>query len=208
MPHLLAWFLVYGFLLVIYIYYIDGNPRPTVVGPQWGTENEPQPLADGESIDKTIPIRIHPNLETTEPWLNETNRANAAIVIVAPSKEYINVQKTIVHLEAQFNNRFQYPYVFLSELSQDSAYKQNIRRLIGKRAHFGSLEMGQRDDNIASLVASHFLNSTDSEKEYLTEQTQLSRFKTGMLFRHRLVENLDYIWYYLLSISTTDYHRK
>jgi hypothetical protein len=68
--------------------------------------------------------------------------------------------------------------------------------------------MGQRDDNIASLVASHFLNSTDSEKEYLTEQTQLSRFKTGMLFRHRLVENLDYIWYYLLSISTTDYHRK
>lgn len=139
MPQLLAWFLVYGLLLTIYIYYLDGSPRPTVVGPQWGTDNEPQPLADGESIDKSIPIRIHPNLETTEPWLNETNRANAAIVIVAPSKEYVNVQKTIVHLEAQFNSRFQYSYVLLSEQSQDSAFKQNIKRLIGQRAQFGML---------------------------------------------------------------------
>jgi hypothetical protein len=127
----------YLFLLVTYIYKLDGKARPHVQGPQWGSDTEPQPLADGEVIDTNQPIKVHPNLDTAQPWLNETNRASAAIVILVSSEEYTSAQKTVVQLEKNFNARFQYPYVFINDHPYEELFRQNMYRLVGHRAHYG-----------------------------------------------------------------------
>jgi hypothetical protein len=127
----------YLFLLVTYIYKLDGKSRPHVQGPQWGSDTEPQPLADGEVIDTNQPIKVHPNLDTAQPWLNETNRASAAIVILVSSEEYTSAQKTVVQLEKNFNARFQYPYVFINDHPYEELFRQNMYRLVGHRAHYG-----------------------------------------------------------------------
>lgn len=128
---------VYVTLLFIYVYRLDGKPRPSLVGPRWGTDTPPQPLADGESIDKERPIRVHPNLDPAEPWLNATDRAKAAIVIIASSQDYTDVQKTIVALEAGFNARFMYPYIFINDKPYEERFRQNMYRLVGFRANYG-----------------------------------------------------------------------
>jgi hypothetical protein len=130
--------LCYVTLLFIYVYKLDGKPRPTLTGPRWGTDTPPQPLADGESIDKSQPIRIHPNLNPAQPWLNRTDRAKAAIVIIASDQDYTDVQKTVVELEAAFNSRFMYPYIFINDQPYEDLFRQNMYRLIGYRAHYGT----------------------------------------------------------------------
>lgn len=137
MSRLLAAAICYAFLLLTYVYKLDGKPKPRVQGPQWGTDTEPQPLADGEVIDTNQPIRVHPNLDTAQPWLNETDRAKAAIVLLASNEEYTHAQKTVVQLEANFNGRFLYPYVFINDHPYEELFRQNMYRLVGHRAHYG-----------------------------------------------------------------------
>ncbi|KAI8582488.1 hypothetical protein K450DRAFT_206133 [Umbelopsis ramanniana AG] len=185
---------VYVTLLFIYIYTLDGKPRPALVGPRWGTDTPPQPLADGESIDKERPIRVHPNLDPSEPWLNVTDRAKAAIVIVASSRDYTNVQKTVVALEAGFNGRFMYPYIFINDEPYEDRFRQNMYRLVGFRANYGVIEPGLLDPRVTEdvLVKNEMWSATESNQSIW--KAHMDQYSAGHIFNQPLVSLMDYIW--------------
>lgn len=59
----------------------------------------------------------HPNLPDTRAeaaWLN-TTRAKAAFVVLTRNSELDGVRRAMWQLEARFNSKFNYPYVFLND---------------------------------------------------------------------------------------------
>lgn len=69
----------------------------------------------------------HPNLPdpSLPPAWHNTTRANAAFVILTRNKELDDVRWTMRQLEARFNHKFNYPYVFLN----DEPFTEEFREL-------------------------------------------------------------------------------
>lgn len=92
-------------------------------------------------------ILHHPNLldpNKPPPWHN-TTRMKAAFVILTRNNELDALRKTIQQLEARFNHKFNYPYVFLNDVEFTQDFKDLTSGLTNAETNYGKnfiLELG------------------------------------------------------------------
>lgn len=73
---------------------------------------------------------------TTAPWQNKT-RANAAFVILTRNSELDALRKTMQQLEARFNSKFNYPYVFLNDEDFTDEFRELTTSMTSAETHYG-----------------------------------------------------------------------
>lgn len=94
------------------------------------------------SVDQVVIAKPHPNLPDPSlpaAWLN-TTRANAAFVILTRNKELDDVRWTMRQLEARFNSKFNYPYVFLNDQPFTEEFKELTRAMTKAQVQYGKTE--------------------------------------------------------------------
>lgn len=82
----------------------------------------------------------HPNLPDPNlppAWHNTTNRVKAAFVILTRNNELDALRKTIQQLEARFNHKFNYPYVFLNDVEFTQEFKDLTSSLTNAETKYG-----------------------------------------------------------------------
>lgn len=110
-----------SFLGLFYYYYFHYGPgsstNPTLVQPS---------------------IKDDPNLINPHhlQWKNKT-RANAAFVILTRNGELETLRKTIQQLEARFNHKFNYPYVFLNDVEFTQEFKELTSSMTSSKTEYG-----------------------------------------------------------------------
>lgn len=86
-----------------------------------------------------VSLLNHPNLpDPTKPpaWQN-TTRVKAAFVILTRNNELDALRKTIQQLEARFNHKFNYPYVFLNDVEFTQDFKDLTSSLTNAETNYG-----------------------------------------------------------------------
>lgn len=69
-------------------------------------------------------------------WKNKT-RANAAFVILTRNSELEALRRTIQQLEARFNHKFNYPYVFLNDVEFTQEFKELTSSMTSSKTEYG-----------------------------------------------------------------------
>ena len=126
-------------------------------------------------------------------------RAKAAIVILARNSDLEGLNKTIPQFESTFNQKFQYPYVFLNDVPFNENFKQGVRKLSKSEMKFGTIphEHWSYPSWINQTKAAEV--RMDMKKRNVIYGDSLPyrhmcRFNSGFFFRHPLLKEYDYYW--------------
>lgn len=65
-----------------------------------------------------------------DPILNTTERANAALVMLARNADANDAVKSVKSLQRQFNQHFGYPWVFLNDKEFSSEFKYKVNKAV------------------------------------------------------------------------------
>ncbi|KAL1929718.1 hypothetical protein VTP01DRAFT_1856 [Rhizomucor pusillus] len=149
---------------------------------------------------------IHSSSETEDlrtdddqaPWENPY-RVRAAFVILTRNSELDALRKTMQQLEARFNRKFNYPYVFLNNEEFTDEFKQLTAGLTKAKVQYGRIPREHWsypdwiDQEKAAQVRQEMGNQGiiygDSES-----YRHMCRFESGFFYRHPLMEQYDYYW--------------
>lgn len=66
-----------------------------------------------------------------------TGRANATLLMLARNRDIAGVEQSMRSLEAQFNSKYNYPWVFLNEEPFTEDFQQRVSALTGAKVEFG-----------------------------------------------------------------------
>lgn len=105
----------------------------------------------------------HPNVrdQSAEPAWKNTTRAKAAFVILTRNSELDGVRKAMKQLEARFNRRFNYPYVFLNDEPFTEEFKELTTSLTNAETKYGIVYL---DGNVwfARPISLSYVRRTDT----------------------------------------------
>ncbi|KAI9310602.1 glycosyltransferase family 15 protein [Dichotomocladium elegans] len=149
-------------------------------------------------MQSDVPAQIHLSDPIIPPWENKT-RANAAFVILTRNSELDALRKTIQQLEARFNSKFNYPYIFLNDEEFTEEFRELTMSMTNAKTEYGLIpkEHWSFPDWIDVKKAAE-------ERRKMGEQgiiygdslsyRHMCRFNSGFFYRHPLLLGYDYYW--------------
>ncbi|KAG0339236.1 alpha 1,2-mannosyltransferase 2.4.1 [Podila humilis] len=129
----------------------------------------------------------------------QSQRVNAAFVILLQNKDLHEMRKTMRQLEQTFNHRHGYPYVFLNNVPFTDHFMVHIQAMTMSKVHFGLIpkEHWSYPDFINQTQAALNRQEMESRKVPYGESESyrhMCRYMSGFIFRHELVLPYDYYW--------------
>jgi len=128
-----------------------------------------------------------------------SERAKAAIVILARNSDIDGLKKSISMLEKRFNARFGYPYVFLNDSVFTEQFKTEMRKLTNSTLEFGLIPKEHWSYPSWINVTQADAARADMEKRRVIYGGSLSyrhmcRYNSGFFFRHPLLDKYEFYW--------------
>ncbi|CAO0793800.1 unnamed protein product [Mucor circinelloides] len=143
----------------------------------------------------------HPNLPdpSLPPAWHNTTRVKAAFVILTRNNELDALRKTIQQLEARFNHKFNYPYVFLNDVEFTQEFKDLTSSLTNAETKYGVIpqEHWSYPDWIDVEKADRLRKKMGDEGIIYGDNLSyrhMCRFESGFFFRHPLMEEYEFYW--------------
>ncbi|KAG0373628.1 alpha 1,2-mannosyltransferase 2.4.1 [Mortierella sp. AD032] len=109
------------------------------------------------------------------------------------------MRKTLQNLEAVFNRKHGYPYVFLNDVPFTEHFKTHIRAMTNSQVKFGLIP--KEHWSYPSFVnrTQAALNRQDMENRNVPygeseSYRHMCRYMSGFIFRHDMVQEYDYYW--------------
>jgi alpha 1,2-mannosyltransferase len=98
----------------------------------------PQRILNKQQVS-SISLIDHPNLRDPNlpPAWHNTTRVKAAFVILTRNNELKALRYTMQQLEARFNHKFNYPYVFLNDEEFTQEFKDLTSSLTNAETNYG-----------------------------------------------------------------------
>ncbi|SAM00973.1 hypothetical protein [Absidia glauca] len=147
--------------------------------------------------------RYMQNLDSTlTPPITTTNNnepMRACFVVLVRNNELQGIKNTVIQIEARFNKRFHYPYVFLNDDYFTDEFVQEISSLTTAQVNFGKVDQqmwGYPSYINQTYAASQRADLAAQGVPYADSESyrHMCRFQSGFFFRHPLLDPYDYYW--------------
>ncbi|CAO3610326.1 unnamed protein product [Mucor hiemalis] len=130
---------------------------------------------------------------------HSVQRVKGCFVILIRNNELDGMVDTMTQVENNFNEKYDYPYVFLNNEEFTPAFKRRVQSLTKARVLFGKINnsMWGYPEYINQTYA---LECRDRMKEqgvaYGDSESyrHMCRFQSGYFFRHPLLDEFEYYW--------------
>ncbi|KAL1932123.1 hypothetical protein VTP01DRAFT_9179 [Rhizomucor pusillus] len=143
----------------------------------------------------------NPNLrDPSSPpaWINAT-RVKAAFVILTRNSELDGVRTAMRQLEARFNHKFNYPYIFLNDEPFTDDFKHLTASLTNAETKYGLIpeehwgypswiDVGKANASRKAMEEAGIIYGGSLSYRHMC------RFESGFFYRHPLLEDYEYYW--------------
>ncbi|KAG2109854.1 glycosyltransferase family 15 protein [Suillus discolor] len=162
-----------------------------------GVEQMDEALLDLAPSAESKPSHSFGNIIPHDP--STSHRANATLLMLARNSDLDGVISSVEQLEAKFNRKFNYPWVFLNDEPFSYEFKRRVKVLTNGDVSFGLIphetwvqppwideERAERGRNM--------LTQDDVIYGDSVSYRNMCRFNSGFFFRHELLT--PYKWYW------------
>ncbi|KAJ7186417.1 glycosyltransferase family 15 protein [Mycena filopes] len=162
---------------------------------------------------RTPPIAVFPDAPPPKIWheppyntpipekyyltQNTTERASAAIVILARNRDRLGMMSSLEQFEEKFNRKFGYPYVFFNEEPFTEEFKREISALTSAPVQFGLIppehwyQPSWIDEDKAARARLKLKNAPYGDS---VPYRNMCRYQSGFFFRSELLKPFKYYW--------------
>lgn len=128
-----------------------------------------------------------------------TGLVNATFLVLARNSDFMELSSSIRQMEANFNNKYGYPYVILNDEPFSENFKSGIQELTNSTCEFGQVSKDHWSlpnflDKV--VVQRAFLDQGFKQVKYGEKESyhHMCRFYSGFFFKHPLLEKYRYYW--------------
>lgn len=126
-------------------------------------------------------------------------RVKGAFVVLARNSELYALRSSMRYLEDRFNNKYNYPWIFLNEQPFTEEFKNMTRMMTNAEVHYGLVpqEHWSYPDWIDQEYAAECRQDlADQNIVYGGSESyrHMCRYQSGFFMLHPLLDNLDYYW--------------
>lgn len=198
-------------LIVCYFMAISHEDNYTsfkTLSTQWSITKEPVVVLDVKQTNETPPeltslskSKPSPSFGNVIPQVSPppSRRANATLVMLARNSDLNGVISSVEQLEARFNRKFNYPWVFLNDEPFSTDFKRRVSVLTDADVSFGLvpredwvqpdwIDEGRAQEGRNKLVRQGVIYGGS------VSYRNMCRFNSGFFFRHELLT--PYKWYW------------
>ncbi|KAJ2898218.1 alpha-1,2-mannosyltransferase ktr1 [Coemansia aciculifera] len=123
-------------------------------------------------------------------------KVRAAIVALVRNSDLYGLRQAMRQIEDRFNNKFNYPYIFVNDVPFTDEFKQGVRDLTRAHVEFGGLDheswkVPEWIDHARYEEVKRTARYPHGEKD---SYRKMCRFQSGYLHRHPLLSDLEYYW--------------
>ncbi|KAJ7230233.1 glycosyltransferase family 15 protein [Mycena pura] len=134
-----------------------------------------------------------------QPNATTPRKANAVIVSLARNRDVHGIVKSMTQMEAKFNHKFGYPYVFLNEEPFSDEFKKAVTALTTSTVEFGLIPHDhwyQPDwiDEDKATKSRQWMMDNNVIYGGSVPYRNMCRFNSGFFFRHPLLDKYRYYW--------------
>ncbi|KAL1915601.1 uncharacterized protein VTP21DRAFT_6725 [Calcarisporiella thermophila] len=130
---------------------------------------------------------------------NTTRRAKAAFVILARNSDIHDMRWTMRQLEARFNHKYNYPYIFLNDQPFSEEFIRLTQSLTNAQTSYGLIPTEHWsippwiDEDLARQSRERMQAANIIYGGSLPYR-HMCRFESGFFYRHPLLKDFDYYW--------------
>ncbi|BGP38146.1 hypothetical protein JCM10449v2_002073 [Rhodotorula kratochvilovae] len=151
------------------------------------------PLVKDEKSGLLMPPEVYPAA------LNPFKRANAAFVALVRNNEREDMRNSMRHLEARFNRRYGYPWVFINDEPFDEEFKKGVRSMTRSEVFFAQIpkEHWSYPDWVnQTYAAEERQKMVDEHVIYGGSESyrHMCRFNSGFFFQQPILDSFDWYW--------------
>lgn len=200
---LLIAFTLFGLTSLLNIYRKDAGPRASdfVNGLLKSTaSNTTTPFQKLKSSwDSYFSYEEQRQEEYKEEEIELPRKANAAIVMLARNTELEGVVTSMKQLEDRFNNKFNYPWIFLNDKEFTDEFKKRTAILTNANVSYGLIpeDHWKQPSWINEKKAAAARKSMMRQRVLYAgsvEYRNMCRFNSGFFFKHELLKDIRYYW--------------
>ncbi|KAJ2720997.1 alpha-1,2-mannosyltransferase ktr1 [Coemansia sp. D1744] len=126
------------------------------------------------------------------------NNLRAALVALVRNSELNGMRSTVRQLEDRFNNRHNYPYIFLNDEDFTEEFKDGMRSVTKAPVYFGKLptEHWGLSPYVTEKKVQEALEHNRDRYLYGGSYSYrlMCRYQSGFVYKHDLLKDLDYYW--------------
>ncbi|GAA5999332.1 glycosyltransferase family 15 protein [Rhodotorula paludigena] len=131
--------------------------------------------------------------------LNPFKRANAAIVALVRNNEREAMRNSMRSLEARWNRRYGYPWVFLNDEPFDEEFKVGVKKMTRSEVFFATIpkeHWGYPDWVNQTYAAEERQKMVDEKVIYGGSESyrHMCRFNSGFFYEQKVLESFDWYW--------------
>ncbi|KAM3585904.1 hypothetical protein VKS41_002444 [Umbelopsis sp. WA50703] len=148
-------------------------------------------LKDGQNKD--------PNIHGISHAVDQQERVKAAFVVLVRNRELDDMRSSMSHMEATFNWKYNYPWIFLNEEPFTEEFMNLTRSMTKAEVRFGLVpkEHWGYPDWINQTHASEQRNAMARKGIIYGESESyrhMCRYQSGFFYMHPLLDDLEYYW--------------
>ena len=126
-------------------------------------------------------------------------KANATFLALSRNSELGSMVYTLRQVEATFNSKYKYPYVFLNDEPFSKEFKDAVQKVITSKAYFGLIpkEHWSAPEHMdKERLRQHLERQAAGGVPYggVESYHNMCRFYSGFFYKHPLLASFDYYW--------------
>ncbi|CAO3645611.1 unnamed protein product [Cunninghamella blakesleeana] len=142
---------------------------------------------------------MNKNIHTMIKKINTHEPVKACFVVLVRNSELEGIKHTIRQIEARFNNKFNYPYVFLNDDYFTDDFVKETSALTSAQVNYGKVDqqMWGYPSYINQTLAAEGRKALAEQNIIYGDSESyrhMCRFQSGFFFRHPLLDAYDYYW--------------
>lgn len=162
-----------------------------------GVEQMDETLLDLAPSAESKPSHSFGNTIPHDP--STSHRANATLLMLARNSDLDGVISSVEQLEAKFNRKFNYPWVFLNDEPFSYEFKRRVKVLTNGDVSFGLIPhetwvQPPWIDEERARRGRNMLTQDDVIYGGSVSYRNMCRFNSGFFFRHELLTSYKWYW--------------
>ncbi|KAJ3181953.1 alpha 1,2-mannosyltransferase 2.4.1 [Gaertneriomyces sp. JEL0708] len=131
---------------------------------------------------------------------DDQGRVKGVLLMLARNSDLNGAKDSVQDLQKRFNNKYNYPYVYLNDQPFDENFKSQMRALTpNSKVEFGLVprEHWSYPEWINQTYAAETRKKMEEDKVIYggsESYRHMCRFNSGFFFRHPLLDQYDYYW--------------
>ncbi|KAJ8104269.1 glycosyltransferase family 15 protein [Lipomyces tetrasporus] len=183
--------------LLLLVTAINRHSTPKISAPSYAALNEAVFQAHSQKAftplvpksDANVPVEV----------LRARRKPKAALISLVRNSELEGIEQSMRHLEARFNHKYNYPWIFFNDVPFDDTFKARTGNLTNAECFYATVpeshwSLPKWIDESRFISSLEYLGAIGVGKGWMISYRHMCRWNSGFFYQHPILDDFDWYW--------------